>query len=113
MRFRLSDLAAPILMVALAAPCFADSHTAAVYGRIVDSDGAAVVGATIVVRAEVSGAERHAESGGDGTFRIDNLAHGNYRVSATAPGFSTDSRTIEIGDAPANVDFALMPGTIS
>jgi Carboxypeptidase regulatory-like domain len=61
------------------------SDRATVTGRIVDASGAAIVGATVTVRAT----GEHATADGDGAFVIDVPADTTLTLAATAPSMST------------------------
>lgn len=110
---RLNRLILLILLIAPSAPVFAQSGTASLVGRVVDTNGAAVAGAHVSARDDASGAERQVRAGGDGTYRIERLTPGTYRVSADAPGFSTETRSVDVDKASTSVDLTLSPGTIA
>ncbi len=57
-------------------------------GSLQDATGARIADATIVVRAPMEAERRSVRSDNRGSFRIDDLAPGNYRVVAIAPGFA-------------------------
>jgi hypothetical protein len=59
-------------------------------GRAIDSSGAAIPGATVVVTQNgVNGASRTVQTDAHGSYTVTNLAAGNYTVTVTAPGFQT------------------------
>jgi hypothetical protein len=59
-------------------------------GRAIDSSGAAIPGATVVVAQNgVNGASRTVQTDGHGSYTVTNLAAGNYTLTVTAPGFQT------------------------
>jgi len=71
---------------------------AQLHGRVVDVDGHPISSAA------VSAGRRRAESGSNGSFRIDSLAAGMYAVSAVAPGFAAGGTKVEViagGDVDA------------
>lgn len=54
---------------------------------------------------------RSAQTDASGNFILDNVAAGNYQITADKSGYGHDSRTITIGDsAPEDVQFHLSPG---
>src|SRR5262249_29531136 len=56
-------------------------------GTAVDSSGAPVPGATVVVKNEATGATYQAVSGDKGTFAVPALQAGTYTVTVSLPGF--------------------------
>ena len=79
--------------------CFSSSQwawsqvTAAISGRVEDSSGAAVGGATVTVRSLETGATRTVTTDETGTYRILSLPLGAQEVRAERPGFQTALRT--------------------
>ncbi len=105
------------------------SRGRAAVGRVTDSAGAPVAGATVELRAtsptgrgrgrfpfgdDADGAARKAASGADGRFSFANLAGGRYEMSAKAPGFSaTRVRGLTLPAAVGTTDLGtvmLQPG---
>ncbi len=67
---------------------------AAIDGRVTDSSGAAIPGASVVLKHnEVS---KTASSGVDGTFAFTNLAAGAWTLSVTASGFDPQQKPITL-----------------
>jgi outer membrane receptor for ferrienterochelin and colicins len=92
--------------VAAAAP---QSGTA-LAGAIRDGSGAAVPGATIVVRQDPAGLERVIDGQRDGSFGIASLSAGRYLVSVAAPGFAPLTLTVDVPRAdPLIVTLAPAP----
>lgn len=75
-------------------------------GRVVDPQGAAVVGADVSV-VSAGGPTRGTRSGGDGNFTLSGLPAGSYDVLVVAPGFADGMRQVTVGATPATVDVAL------
>lgn len=72
----------------------------AVAGTVVDSTGAALPNATVVVHSSATNAESTAATDNSGYFRVSRLVPGDYSVKVTAGGFAdyTASHvTIEVG----------------
>ena len=65
-------------------------------GTIRDDSGAAVPGATIIVRQEPAGLDHVVDGQRDGSFSIASLPAGPYLVTVAAPGFAPVTTTIEI-----------------
>jgi iron complex outermembrane receptor protein len=87
-------LACAGLIALLAAPLRA--QTGAAQGRVVDEDGAAVVGATV---APDTGGGVATDAGG--AFRLDDLPLGERLLTVRAVGFVTD--TVHVGIRPGEV----------
>jgi len=69
------------------ARCFA-SRTASITGDVTDPTGAAVAGARVILR-ELSGAlAREKQTLADGSFVINGISPGEYKLLIEAPGFS-------------------------
>ena len=66
----------------LALLLFAQQNTATISGRILDSSGAAIPGATVVAKNIQTGLERPATTDETGTYTIPLLPVGQYEVSA-------------------------------
>src|SRR5437867_8153345 len=67
--------------------------TASVSGRVEDSTGAAVPGATVTVTSLEAGAGRTMRAGETGTYRVLSLPVGRYEVKAEAAGFKAALQT--------------------
>lgn len=81
----------------------------ALSGRILDPDGAPIVGSTVTLRC---GRFRiDARTSGDGTYRIAAPA-GSYIVEVSAPGFETTAQTVQLSQAE-NRDITLQTGKFS
>ena len=96
-------------------PALAQVTTGAVLGTVQDSTGAVLPGVKVTATNLDTGITRISISGDEGTYRLTNLSLGNYEVSASLPGFSTEVRTgieLTIGRR-ALVDFSLNVGEIS
>lgn len=64
------------------------ADNASVTGRVTDSSGAAVSGASIQLQQVAGSALLSARSGSDGHFGFNNVAPGAYLLEASAPGLS-------------------------
>src|SRR2546421_2699319 len=67
--------------------------TGSVSGRVEDSTGAAVPGATVTVTSLETGAGRTMRSDEAGTYRVLSLPVGRYEVRAEAAGFKAALQT--------------------
>lgn len=89
--------------------------TATLRGRIVDSDGAVVPGAKIIVANREIGVERFAQTDDQGNYQVAALPVGTYRIEMQAEGFQTQivqKVIVEVGRTIVQ-DFSLTVGNIS
>jgi len=83
-------------------PAFA--QTARISGTVADQQGNVIQGASIQVTNQATGANTEATSGADGTYIVQFLPAGNYKVTITSPAFSpATSPVISITDGQASV----------
>ena len=67
----------------------------AIGGTVMDSTGAVVSGAKVVVRNTATNAEQIAQADSSGYFRVIHLQPGSYAVAVTATGFS-DFKAVDL-----------------
>jgi hypothetical protein len=67
--------------------------TAAITGKVLDSSGAGVIGATVTVKSLETGATRSITTGDGGAYRIVSLPLGDQEVRAEKQSFKTAVRT--------------------
>jgi len=98
-----------------AAPVCAQVDTGAILGTVTDQTGAVVVGATVTLTNEGTGATLSLSTGSDGSYKFTPVKIGNYTVSATAKGFEkTELRHIVVNiGAQVVEDLTLKPGAVS
>ena len=81
-----------------------------VAGLVRDSLGGAIPGATVRVVNEATGAAQETVSDGEGRYRFDDVAPGQYRVEATLDGFEPAvGRGAVDGRQAASIDVTLHP----
>src|SRR5882672_3813775 len=91
-----------LLAVLLAAPAFAQGK---VTGKVVDSAGGVLPGATVTLTDQKTGAVKTATTAGDGTFTID-AAPGVYTVTVDLLGFRKGVTNVTVTEAaPASTEF--------
>jgi hypothetical protein len=107
-----------LLAVALLAPAagFAQSQatTGVIEGTVSDPTGAAVPGATVVVKNTATNLERTLATDADGRFRALLLPLGPYRLTVSAQGFATVVRegvVLSVGQS-ANIPISLKVSTV-
>jgi Carboxypeptidase regulatory-like domain len=91
MNVRVFRLVAFALLLALASvPAFAQGSSASsLSGTVVDADGGAIPGATVVVKNNATGVTTEAVSNSAGQFSFPGLNAGIYTVTVSLPGFKT------------------------
>ncbi len=92
-----------------------ESGNAAIEGAVVDSNGAAISGATISVRNVDTGLTRTGTTAANGRFSVPVLPVGHYSVKVEAKGFGPAQRdqvTLRVGET-TTADFALQPASVS
>ena len=98
-----------------AATLYAQVTGATVSGTVKDPSGAAIPHATVVIRSLATNAERTTESTGAGLYTVTNVPAGIYRVTISAPGFTTgviSNVELTVGGARV-VDGSLAVGALS
>jgi Fe(3+) dicitrate transport protein len=102
------------ILLVLSPGAAAQVKRAAVSGQVADATGAVVRGAIVTVRRESVGFERRVEVDAAGHFAVDDLAPGEYIVTATRDGFSIATREVALaGGERSEVTLTLRPGTFT
>jgi hypothetical protein len=109
-RFRFSTFSSVVLvmlLMALAAPAFAQGTGSAIQGTVTDEQGAVMPGATVVVANVQTGWTRDVITDERGWYRATAITPGDYEVRVTLQGFATQIRrglTVTVGqEATVNV----------
>ena len=79
------------LCLAVSAPAFAQA-TSTISGRVVDSAGAVLPGATVVVTNLGTGVTRETMTNGEGLYTVPALDPGMYSVKSQLEGFAPQLR---------------------
>ena len=93
-RFSRVLLSAVVFLVGLSA--FAQKITGDISGNVTDSSGAVVAIVSVTVRNSGTGVSRTANTNASGNYHIPELPIGDYKVTATAPGFKTSARDASV-----------------
>ncbi len=102
-----------LVLIAGAAPAFAQSHLAAIRGAIVDPSGALVPGVTVRV-TNVETGELRSTTTDDGRFVLSALQPGQYRVQVEKQGFAPIDGQIELQvNQQRSLDFTLTVGAVT
>jgi len=120
MKHFISRFASAMCLVILAIFTFAVTHYAqdlddvTISGRIVDSNNAPIVGATVTATLVTTNAERTVTTDEEGRYRFVELQPGLYKISASQTGFGTKEKIDLETIAGQNVqlDFTLAPAGV-
>src|SRR6266550_5321017 len=85
------------LSVGVSPAAFGQEETAAtITGQVVDSTGAIIQNATVVVINKETNAERRVQTNEDGTYVVTPLTPGTYTVSVEQPNFKHYLQTLTL-----------------
>jgi Carboxypeptidase regulatory-like domain/TonB dependent receptor len=104
-----------ILSLSLNASVFAQVTTGDITGRVLDPQGAVVVGATVTARNTATGLTRTATTNDGGEYTITQLPPGTYEVTVEAQGFSKAIQKdfeLNVGTKPT-LNFDLKAGGVA
>jgi hypothetical protein len=84
-------------------------------GTVVDTSGAVIAGATVLVPSANGTAQITTRSDTNGSFIISGLPAGNYRLVVSSPRFETKEVLVTIGtsEAPAPLRISLAVSTVN
>ena len=108
-------LLAVLVALLSTAPAWGQTITGRIDGRVTDSSGAVLPGATITIVNTGTGLTVTQVSDDNGTYTATNLPVGNYTVTAELEGFRRAQRTgVQLGaDGRLSADFTLGVGQLS
>jgi hypothetical protein len=103
------------LLLAFTAPVFAQSSNARVSGTIGDDTNALIPGVSVTATNTDTGVVTTVISNEGGTYNFPSLLPGVYRVSASLPGFQTQTFTgVRLGNAEQlRLNFTLKVSTVN
>lgn len=104
-----------VLLAVLATPTAAQQGTAEIRGRVIDSSGGALPGATVMVRNQASGVFRQGVTTADGTYFLTGITPGVYEINAELTGFRKFSQKdvrLQVGST-ASIDIRLEVGGVA
>ncbi len=107
-------LAIGTLCLLLGGTAVAQSDRGTIAGSVFDTSGAAISGASVVVRGTDTGSVYKAQSTGEGVYRVSDIAIGRYDVTVEAPGFKSSVQKgvlIQINTVAA-LNVTLQPGNV-
>jgi len=105
-----------LLVVGLLAslPLLAQKITGDISGTVQDTTGAVVRDVKVTASNTATAETRSANTSDSGFYRILELPPGTYKVTATAPGFKTSVRDVQVAlSLVTQSDFRLEPGQVS
>jgi hypothetical protein len=114
-RLLFSAMLLSLLMFTFAVSGFSqDLDDVTISGKVADTNGASIVGASITATQIEKNIERTVVTDEDGRYRIVDLEPGTYKVRATSQGFGAKERIDLVTIAGQNVqlDFALAPAGV-
>jgi outer membrane receptor protein involved in Fe transport len=112
---RLTSLVVGFLLALSAVGPVAAQITGSISGVVRDESGAALPGATVIVRGgSLPGDGRTAAAGPSGAYRLPLLPPGNYEVEVRFQGFGPQVRkAVEVAlDAETRLDFVMRPAAL-
>jgi hypothetical protein len=92
---------------------YAQVSSGVVLGTVKDPSGAVIPGVAVKVTATNTGLVHETVTNESGTYRVEPLPPGPYRVESNLTGFKAEVRNITLNIEPARVDFTLVVGEVS
>ncbi|HEV7745657.1 MAG TPA: carboxypeptidase regulatory-like domain-containing protein [Pyrinomonadaceae bacterium] len=104
-----------VLLFACAALTVAQTSKGTIVGTVLDPNGAAVAAATVKLTNTETGVSRDVTTTADGTYRLDAVDPGNYKIDVTASGFkvATVQNVISAGGQTSDYPVSLAVGSAS
>ena len=84
-------------------------------GTVLDSAGAVIPGASVVIHNQETGGERRLATDASGAYAAPSIPIGRYTINVTSAGFAPQSRTdvlLTVGQA-SRIEITLHPGTVA
>lgn len=112
--FRLTIAFACVALVMVPGWISAQTVNSTLQGRVLDSTGAAIPGASVTAVNAATGLTRSVTAGTGGEYQIESLPAGDYTVNAEKQGFQKLGKKIHLDlGASGNLDFALGVGQVT
>ncbi len=104
--FRLTATA--FVVLALSSAAFAQTSKGFVVGNVVDTNGAIIADATVRITNAQTGVTRETVTQSDGSYRLDAVDPGNYKVEISQSGFKTVTRDDLVVAAAQTADVSVV-----
>jgi hypothetical protein len=103
------------MIVLVASAAYGQTDQGLIGGKVKDSSGAIIPGASVTVKNERTGEERTTLSGDSGDYLFPALRPSEYTLKATLPGFApAESKPLQVVvGQKLSVDFTLQPATVN
>jgi hypothetical protein len=112
--FRMLRYAICLAMLATAALPLHAQLTVTIQGRVYDTTGAGISGATVVAVNSANGLSRTVTANATGDYQFTALPVGDYTVTADKSGFKKEAKKIHLDiGAAGSLDFSLAPGQVT
>jgi len=109
---RMFALVALALSFLFSADSRGQSNSGSIQGVVQDPSGGVVAGATVEISYPVSGYDKQATTGKDGSFRFTNVPFNTYHLVVTATGFVSYTQDVDVrSTVPAVVQIGLVVGS--
>jgi hypothetical protein len=104
-----------LLCLCLSIPSFGQSSYATVSGTISDTSGALLPGVTVTATNNATSVVTTVLSNESGLYNLPSLLPGNYKISASLPGFQTQTRTdVQLGNAQqVRINFTMTVASVA
>ena len=96
-RLILASATALTSSVVLIAPASAQTTVASIRGRVTDANGAVVPGATVTLSSAGTGRSQTATTSANGTYLLNGVRAGTYRITVTGPNEGRFEQEISVG----------------
>ncbi len=100
-----------VLVLSCTAVAFGQLGSAGISGQVLDTNGAAVPNARVVVKNKATGQTRESNTSGEGTYTFQNLPPATYEIRVEATNFAqavVETVTLNVGEVPA-INVTLSP----
>jgi outer membrane receptor for ferrienterochelin and colicins len=111
-KFSLVVIVCGLLLCFLTMVATAQSGNHVLQGRVADSNGAVLPGASVTLHNLSTGLERNSVTKADGSFVFPNVRDGRFRLTATITGFAATSVIVELPRNEA-ITLQLEPGALA
>ncbi|NNE68097.1 MAG: carboxypeptidase regulatory-like domain-containing protein, partial [Pyrinomonadaceae bacterium] len=104
-----------LIIISISTAFAQDLDDVVISGKVTDSNGAIVVGATVAAVFVGTGIERSVVADADGRYKLIELPPGNYTVKASADGFAVKTKTdlATVSGQGVQIDFVLSPAGVT